>query len=311
VKEINNTNMEETFIRIENVIREINRLSIYFSFSKNLSNFFKENIFYIEMDIDFKKIPESIAVIPFLCNVLPIVWLSDAKCYIKNIDAEFKNSIPEIREGYKMMYPMLDFKGKIEAEYVVNENKQVFNSAISLFSGGVDAITTALRHINEPLILLSIWGSADFPLNDTIGWEIHCKNMKQQAKMLMKPLVILRSNFYSFIDNWGSLNDLIKESGESWWHGFQHGIGLISLSAPFAYISKAGMVYIASSFCSGQTSTCASDPTIDNKLHWSNTQVFHDGYELSRQAKTHYIVNQPSMGGGYSNTCMLETISDL
>jgi len=303
--------MEEKFIRIGNVIRESNRLSICFNFSKNLSRFFKENIFYIEMDIDFRKIPESIAVIPFVCNMLPIVWLSDAYLYIRNLDTEFINSIPEIKDGYKKMYPMLDFKGKIEVENVVTENKQRFNSTISLFSGGIDAITTALRHIKEPLTLLSVWGSADFPLDDTIGWDIHFKNMKQQAKVLKKPLVFLRSNFYSFIDNWGSLNDLIKGSGESWWHGFQHGIGLISLSAPFAYVSKAGMVYIASSFCAGQTATCASDPTIDNKLYWSNTQVFHDGYELSRQAKTHYIVNQSFIGGGYSGACVLETIPDL
>ena len=59
------------------------------------------------------------------------------------------------------------------------------------------------------------------------------------------------------------------------------------LFSPIAYINKYKNIYIASSFPIEYLGkyTCASDPTIDNNLHFASCKVIHDGCEFSRQQK--------------------------
>ena len=78
-----------------------------------------------------------------------------------------------------------------------------------------------------------------------------------------------------------------KYANDDWWHGFQHGIGLIGHAAPLAYLFNIDNLYIASSYTikdKGKV-TCASDPTIDNYVKFSDCHVIHDGYEYGRQEK--------------------------
>lgn len=199
---------------------------------------------------------------------------------------------------------MLSFKGSVVYK-PVNLSYKSTNKSVCLFSGGLDACTTVTRHIDENLILLSIRGSADYPLDDEYGWNFHLKELTTLAKSFNKPLVTVNSNFYSFIDNWGSLHSLIKKSNENWWHGFQHGIGLISLAIPYAYTKRLNRIYIASSYdSSSETITCASHPTIDEKLKFANCQVIHDGFELSRQAKMTIIQDKWKEEGLKMHVCL-------
>ncbi len=289
-------NSHTTEIKIIKVSKGSGFAKIHFDTSNTLKKYFHDTEFTLETDLDFSLIPDSILKVPFICNILPIIWLTDAKLIAGELDADFFESIPHIKTGYEQMYPMLSFNGTIQCEPTVNNIPHTGHS-ICLFSGGVDACATALRHLDQSMTLLSVWGSADYPLDDYDGWQTHYENLQEIAHSFHKPLSILKSNFYSFIDNWGSLNDLIRQTGESWWHGVQHGIGLISLATPIAFIKQASTTYIASSFTQGQTATCASDPSIDNQLRFFGTSVIHDGYELSRQDKIHIIVNQTIRGG--------------
>lgn len=281
----------DTTIRILNVEKGYGFAKINFSYSEPLAKFFHSSTFSIETEIDFNPVPDSVIIIPFVCNVLPIVWLTDSTLITEELDYDFYNSIEPIKEGYRNMYPSLHFKGAIQCKPTVIPSNTT-NRTLCLFSGGVDACTTALRHKSENMSLISIWGSADYPLDNIHGWQRHEHNLREIADAFQKQLFILKSNFYTFIDNWGTLNELVRDSGESWWHGFQHGIGLISLTAPIAFTHSINTVYIASSFTKGEKATCASDPTIDNNLRFSGTKVFHDGYELTRQDKVAYIVRE-------------------
>lgn len=281
----------EKKIEITNIEKGVGYATINFVYSDSLSQYFRYSKFIIESDIDFNLVPDSIIKVPFVCNVLPIIWLTDTTLVTGKLDQNFYDSIDAIKQGYMQMYPMLDFKGCIKCQ-TENNATQPSEKTLCLFSGGVDACTTALRHLQEPMILMSVWGSADHPLDDWQGWEMHERNLIEIANNFGKQLITLRSNFYTFIDNWGNLNRLIKASGESWWHGFQHGIGLISLAAPIAFLQNVRTVYIAASFTKGEKVTCASDPTIDNNLKFNNTNVVHDGYELTRQEKVAYLVHK-------------------
>lgn len=97
-------------------------------------------------------------------------------------------------------------------------------------------------------------------------------------------MCICKTNFRSFI-NERKLNCLVKNSGDGWWHGFQHGIGLLGHGAPIAYLKGLKCIYIASSYTPKDNVTCASHPSIDNCVEFCNCHIIHDQYEYSRQEK--------------------------
>ncbi len=96
------------------------------------------------------------------------------------------------------------------------------------------------------------------------------------------------------------------ESGDGWWHGFQHGIQVIGHAAPITCLMGKSTVYFASSFTSKEKGiiTCASDPTIDNHLRFCQVKVVHDGYEFDRQDKVRDLAF-PENGDCHSSESML------
>ena len=278
-------------IRITDVYTENNKLEIKFNVSNGLTKYFKELNFWVEYEECVETVPESILIIPFICNVLPIVWLTNSKLHVDNLDKDFFDCLDSIKAGYKRMYPNMCFKGQIEAKNVLPNIIPDKNKKGCFFSGGVDAWFTLINQINYNPELITIHGSADFIITDTTGWEIQKNRIKSIADKLSLKYNIISSNFYDFLDVWGELNILVKKSNDSYWHGFQHGIGLIGLVAPLAFIKGYKTLYIASSYTIKDSNTCASDPIIDNQVRFSGTNIVHDGYNYNRQAKVHSIAD--------------------
>ena len=280
------------YIRVENICINNNKIEIDYSVSDGLNVFFsdKEKSFWIEYSENIGGIPTDIAIIPFVCNVLPIVWLTNAILYLPSIDKTFYESINEFKKGYVNMYPMLEFKGNVVSEKILENNYPTDGGNAAFFSGGVDAFTTLICHRNEHPTLITLRG-ADIKLDDTEGWTNVYNHLQDTVKQfnLPKPICVT-SNFRTFIDG-RRLSDLVIKSNDGWWHGFQHGIGILSQAAPIAFVKHLGIIYIASSNTKEEITTCASDPTIDNHLRFGKTVIFHDQYEKNRQNKIEIIVD--------------------
>lgn len=287
--------VEQSFIKVDAIIRKDDIVCIPFSVSHGMEKYF--NTFSFEYSIaENNSIPDSILLIPFVCNVIPLTWLTDSVLILKELDEAFSQSIDDFKRGYAQMYPMLAFKGNIRVGTLV-KNDYIPTKNLVLFSGGVDAITTTLRHKNEDIELLTLWGSADFPLDDVRGWNIQWNNIEYNTSQLKLTPHYMRTNFYEFIPSWSEqYKELIVDIGKegiSWWHEIQHGIGIIGHAAPFAFLNKVGVIYIASSYDESQKPyTCASDPTIDNNVRFGSSKIVHDAYELTRQDKVGYIVSE-------------------
>ena len=266
------------------------RIEILFDVTEGLKPYFNstQRVFWVDYSIDISNVPTSIAILPFVCNVLPIIWLKDAVLQIPSLDKTFYESVPEFKRGYEKMYPMLAFRGAIETKledcsYVTDGGNAAF------FSGGVDAFATLIAHRNEHPLLITLRG-ADIKLDDNGGWNNVYNHIQNTVKQFHLPTPItITSSFRTFIDE-GELSQLVSKSGDGWWHGFQHGIGLLGHAAPVAYINHIEWVYIASTFpVEEKNITCASHYTIDNYVRFSNSRVLHDQVELFRQGKIHLI----------------------
>lgn len=186
------------------------------------------------------------------------------------------------------MYPEIVFKENSFEIEKIQKNVKKNNKVGAFFSGGIDAFATLFAHINEKPILITVWG-ADIQINDCKGWENTKNNIKSTAEMFSLEYQFIKSNFKEMF-NVKELNKLISKCPDKWWHGFQHGIGLIGLSSPLAYQLGLSKIYIASSFTEKDAVTCASHPTIDNFVKFCNTQIVHDQYEYNRQEKIEHIV---------------------
>lgn len=279
-------------IQIKKVNITSHRIEVYYSVEGEITKYFNpyEKCFWVEYTENVSSVPESIAVIPFVCNVLPIVWLADAEFVVGDLDEEFYHSLFEVKHGYMLLSRMLKFNGKVTVRNIIKNKYLPTQQSAVLFSGGVDAFTTLFRHLDDNPIMITLRG-ADVKLSDTEGWKVVSQHVTSTAKTFCLPQPeFVTTNFRTFI-NEGVLSELVTKSGDGWWHGYQHGIGIISHAAPIAYIKKLKVVCIASSATCKSLCIYASDPVIDSHLKFAETSVYHDGYFMNRLDKVKYLVD--------------------
>lgn len=280
-------------IEINNVrITPSRGITIEFAAGGELEQYFKTNIFQIDYSVDILDVPYGLAVIPFVCNVLPIVWLTDATLYLDELDKDFYNCFEKLKQGYREIYPNLQFKGKIECKKIRYDREECNHRSLVFFSGEVDSLATLIAHIDECPTLFSICG-ADVKLANITGWNTVMKQIKEVSDNFNLSAIQCYSNFREFIDE-EKLCELVTNLGAKvdYWYGFQHGIGLIGHVAPLAYQYGYTIIYIAASYTIKERGvcTCASDPRIDNNMRFCESKVYHDQFEYNRQEKIQHIV---------------------
>lgn len=297
-------------ITITGISVEEKRVSMTFKASPKLTHFFLKRDFFCEYNIKVKDVPSAIAVIPLVCNLLPIIWLTDAELIVPELDEDFYNSIERFKRGYIDMYPMLEFKGKVWVDKLVKQSPADSGRAGCFFSGGVDAFNTLYQHYGEEPDLITVRG-ADLKLADEEGWVNVLNHAECTASRLGLQLLTVKSNFHEFL-NETAVYQLIKTSGDGWWHGFQHGIGLIGLAAPLTFANGLSTIYIASTYTAAErgTHTCASDPTIDSHVRFCGCRIVHDGYEFTRMDKVRNICTlsaQTALTNPVLRVCWIES----
>ena len=281
---------QDNIITIETPIISGNTVEYKYVINGEWQDVFRESeSFRIEYSIDVANVPVEILLIPLLTNVLPISWVCDAEIIVPVCDEDFYNSIPAIKHGYENMYPMLHFSGKMTAKALKRNTVKSERGSAMFFSGGVDAFCTLIRHREEKPTLITLWG-ADISFEDTAGWIVVKDHLVEVSKLFNVDYVTVKSGFRRFLKE-DVLSQQVKKSNDGWWHGFQHGIGIIGHAAPVMYAFGKRIVYIASSFTAADKGkvTCASDPSIDNFVRFSGSTVIHDGYELNRLDKIKII----------------------
>lgn len=255
-----------------------------------ITKYFTEKHFAIEYPDCVEKVPDSIACIPFVCNVLPIIWLTDSVLVLPELDKAFYESIPEFKAGYVDMFPETNFKGTIVVDQIIENHYLNTGKAAMFYSGGLDSVQTLISHLDERPVLLAVWGS-DIQYDNEDGWRVVHEVIKDTAQRFQLQEGVIHSTFREF-DNEILLGKSYSEQlKDNWWHGLKHSIGLLGHVAPYAWIHKINIMYFAASNCPADGKVrCASDPSIDNHVKFEDCNVIHDGFEYSRQDKVHNIV---------------------
>lgn len=247
--------------------------------------------FFVEYDADLTGIPKSLAVIPFLSNVLPMAWFYDAEIVVPELDHDFYHCLPAVKAGMQERHPTAKLGGRIIAKRLVKNVIDSGENAISLFSGGVDATFTAVSNLESKPILTTVWG-ADIYLIQEKEWSEVASQNRQTAKQLGLNFSSIKSSFRSFLD-YATLkkNFDVPLGMPSWWYSVQHSIALVSMAAPLAWAKKANHIYIASSYSveDDPETKCCNWPNIDGNVKYAGLSVTHHDFEVTRQKKVEAI----------------------
>ena len=256
--------------------------------SENIKKYFLTNYFYVEYEQDVTNVDKSILYIPIVSSIITVAWAVGADIYIKELDKTYLNSLSKIKLVFEKWYPQFSFSTNIYAENFVSNQFNGERYGL-LFSGGVDSLTSFIRHRDKHPDLFTIWGAADIPVNETIFWEKVRNRINLFSNREGVNVHFIKTNMMQLL-NHSLLAREYKLKG--WWGPVYHGLMLLSLCAPLT-TKRIGTILIAATHTGDFKKPWGSDPLIDNNVSWADVRCVHDGYELSRQEKIRYIIKHP------------------
>lgn len=287
-------------IQLQSVNVVGNRIDYHYRASEELSNYFLEKAMFVEYSTCVEAVPKSLLVIPFVANVLPVIWMTNSVLWIEEIDRTFYDCLHRLKSAFQDLYPKAKLGGRLVAAKLIENTYTPSREALLLFSGGIDAHVSYLRLRNEKPLLLNIqgWYRSTPDTEQCRVAEIDRMDIGEFAKQQSVEFEFVKSNFAVFVNANLFNKKFHRILGDSLWHGFQHSMNFITIAMPIAYIKGIRSIYIASSFSLGHYGQCASYPTTDNEFKFAqNGRCVHDAFEMSRQEKVHYLVNYQKKSG--------------
>ena len=275
-----------------------NNVEYHFKVTGKLCPYFTTNVMYINYEESVENIPESILAIPFVASIIPLMWVTNTVMWVKELDLTFYNSLHRIRDAYQRLYSHYPLKGNIIPANFIDNKLETNSEALLLFSGGLDANSTYVRHHDKNPLLFNIQGWYKTPSDKNIAAETDIRDIGIFAKKEGLDFSYAKSNFATVVDENLWTKNIRPNFGDSWWHGFQHSMAFISIAIPIAYKHGIKNIYIASSVPMGEFCMCASHVTTDSEFRYAEIgKCIHDGSELVRQDKIKLVVDYQRKSG--------------
>lgn len=277
--------------------KEDNYVIYDFQVRGDIQRYFHTNRLWIEFPFLISDIPDSVLSIPFIATTMSLAWITGSIIHVDKVDDTLYNQFSVVRQKFQEMYPTLNLGGSLYADEIV-ENKATLATSTEacLFSGGIDAITTFVRHKDSIRYLIYTNGLISaLDTNDEV-YNHETKIISDFADCYNVNPIFVRSNFFYFIKQ-SLLSANYRKHFSGFWHDMYHSMAFIGVASVACYKYNISRLYIGSSNTIDPWHPCASDPTTDTALSFLNTRVSHDAFGLNRQDKTHIIVEEKRLLG--------------
>lgn len=245
-----------------------------------------------DQDIDLEKLDYSIATLPFICNVMSLVWISNKEYYIDSMDEEVFESFERLKQVFKIFYPKTSWNGRLIPRKLVKNKPVVRRTDIPialLFSGGVDSTAASLAHRDKKQVLISAWGQCCLPLDKPTLWYTLKKQIIEFAKEYGHENAFIKSNYFYFL-NYKKLRKLSPEI-VTWRIDTIEDIGWAGLTAPILITRGIRTLHIGSSDCWEFPYPSACHPYIDSNITFAGIRIKHDQFDMTRFDKIAEVVN--------------------
>jgi len=247
--------------------------------------------FFVEYDADIplSTLGESILVIPFLLNVMPLVWRSGRSYRIPGLDGDFTASLEDIRQAFRTVYPRVPWDGELVPGRTTPRaaSRGLANAAL-LFSGGVDSAYSSLAQrdvVRSHITVQSLLGRWSWR-NERSQTAIQ-EYFRGYAARLGCESRLITSNLRTFISE-ARLVGLWPDP-RRWMIEVQHGLGFLGLCAPLTESLPIGQLLLASCERDHYGLPGGSHPDIVSAVRWAGVEVRLDGVERTRQEKLRAI----------------------
>jgi hypothetical protein len=267
-------------------------------YSKPLRKYFLGNTFFVQYDseVNVGDIDKSILVIPIISVVSPIAWAVGADIKVDTIDETYLHCLAKVRDVFKNFYPQFSFSSNIEVKDIVRNQLGGKRTGL-LFGGGLDSLTSYLRHKDERPDLIFVWG-AEFRLYQGEALNEASESIRRIKNRDEIMLFQVKTNLREINERL-----LGSEFKVDWYCRVSHGLMLLGMCPPISAARGLATIIIASSHTKEFKAPWGSHPLIDNNISWADVRVVHDGYELSRQQKLKYLAQRSQEYLSYLRVC--------
>lgn len=270
------------------IIKKIKVLkrNVLIEITEDYRTYFHEDFWMYSNEIDFRKIPQEILMVPLLLNIAPIIWACDLKVTIPRIDTTVRHSLSRLKQAFKKQYPEINWSGSINSKGVESKipSQTSKDEVVLLFSGGIDSLNLSQDYLDKQQHLLTIRGS-DIKLSDDKLYKTIKLDLQNYAKSINANSIFIESNFKNFINYEFLTRNFLSIA--NWWGEIQHGIGLASFLVIPACLHGVKIALMASDYSGEEMINMrwASTMLIMSSLRLPLCDFSHEGYDLSRQDK--------------------------
>ncbi len=269
------------FIRLKQVVCEGRKLTYRFESSLSL---FNRKEFYVLYDRDFPTPSAGILAVPFASVMISLSWMTGADLEIDVLDEAYERSLTAARAYfYKWFSKKWSFAGTVRVKRT-EKNAGGASRDGMLFSGGLDSLTTYIRHKDQKPLLFSFFG-ADIPLDQTEFVDACRQSFQEFAAHEGVELCCIESDLWTLFNH-----SRLRKWVTNWWGEASHGMVMSAMTAPCSY-KELGRLYIASSYPAGEIFGWGSCLELDSQLRWGSTLLEHDFTNTTRFEKTQYFKN--------------------
>lgn len=202
------------------------------------------------------------------------------------VDALLLCRIREVLRIWRIWYPELEEVPIVAAETVSSDGPPAGRRTASMFTGGVDAFFTVLRHdagagtpVTVPIDDLLYVQGFDVPLQNTAALQHVQLSLQQAAAALGKRFITVATN--------------LRETrfGTTDWPRLSHGAALAGVAHALSGVYAT--VLLGSSSGYHDLRSWGSHPLTDPLFSSSRLDIVHDGAAFRRVEKTAYVVQSP------------------
>ncbi len=286
---------------IDSMVVTKNRIDI--KINEGFKKKFLKSDFYAiyDQELDLSKLDNSLNALPFVSNVISIIWISGRTYYIDSLDQEFHESLKTVKEVFRRMYPKTKWDGEliprklVKNTYPHRPQRGEKERTALLFSGGLDSITSSLFHKEKKQLLITVNGHWDLPL-----WDKHL--LKERKKDLLAwgaqyghENSFIDSNYYDFLNR--QVLDTYSPEITSWRIFCVEGIGWAGLAAPLMTLKGYPVLLHGSTITWEYNFPACANPFIDDNISFGGMHLKHDQFDRSRLEKCEYIAHLCSKEG--------------
>lgn len=268
-------------------IKNDNTLIYHYEAGSFIRRFLTQQPLWVKYDCPLENIPPGIAAIPFLGFMAQMVWFYGGVLFIPELDAAYSESLGRIKSVYQKNYPKADLAGAINIGKQTHTPPEDNSREAIFFTGGVDSMSTVLRHRKKNPLLISIWGSEQ-RVHQEDAWDAVSASQMEAARMLGLKRTVIVSNFRDVMNQWVLEPYFPANLKRSWYVEIAYGSIFLGLSAPLAWREGIGSIRISSSY-TARNIPDGADPELIRNTYWSGTKAFYDGEREERQEKLESI----------------------